>query len=143
MTSKELQKEIEVLEDQLKALTNLLEAEKTKSKKWWRLLIKWISSPPFLSLFSFVFIIFFIGAYLAWKLFGCAKFGKLYENFSYNEGFFWVFITFIILCNVSYLKGIISSIVEDKITSETMNQIRERLREGGDKISEFNILTKS
>ena len=142
MTSEELQKEIEILEAQLKALTNLLEEEEIKNKKWWRLFVKWISSPPILSLFSFIFIIFFIVAYLAWKLFDCEKLGKLYESFSYNDGFFWVFIIFIILCNISYLRGIISSIVDDKITSESIAQIREKLEKGAEKISELNVFNK-
>jgi hypothetical protein len=88
-----------------------------------------IKFPWILSAISGLATVFLIYAYMLWKLGGDVNYGKIFSDFSYNSGFFWVFVIFIILCNLPYFKGIIKDVVKEKIKSITEEIIREHVEE--------------
>lgn len=77
-----------------------------------------------LFLISLIVVGFCIYAYISYKLYN----NQFYENllnFNNSDGIFWILIIFVILCNIPYLRGIIISVVKDKINSETIEATKQ------------------
>lgn len=75
-----------------------------------------------LSVFSLCVTTYFIIGYILLKSFSLDFFKQLFD-FPDSLNFIWLFIIFTILCNLSYFKGVIKSLLREKLDEEVLLEI--------------------
>lgn len=83
---------------------------------------------------------FFVIGFILWKIANVKYFSNLFD-FPEGQTFYLIFLSFLILCNLPYLKGIVQSIVRDKISEQTIIElipnIKEKIKEDKNFIKEL------
>lgn len=80
----------------------------------------------------------FVIGYILWKLFSVELFSKLFQ-FPDGQTFYLIFLSFLVLCNLPLLRGVIQGIIRDKVSEQTIVELIPTIKE---KIQEDKLFLK-